>query len=164
MKSLDECMNEYRKQMGIGTIKRAYQGLMEYIMNLKNYFKNKYPDFQISGSIYYGYMDMTYFSFTPESLKSKKLKIAIVFIHDKASFEVWLAGSNKEIQSKYWKLFKTSNWNKYRIPSNIKDVDFIIEYDLLNNPNFDDLDTMTKQIEDGVLQFIDDIEDFLSVD
>ena len=91
MKSLNEYVNEYRKQIEKGDIKEAYKGLMEYIMDLRRQFKNKYPEYFVSGSIYQGYMDMTYFSFIPVSLKSKKLRIAIVFIHDKIRFEVWLA-------------------------------------------------------------------------
>jgi len=86
MKSFHEYMSEYRKQMKRGDIKEAYKGLMEYIMDLRVHFKNKYPDYFISGSIYYGYMDMTYFSFISESLKRRKLKIAIVFIHDTCRF------------------------------------------------------------------------------
>ena len=103
MASFQEHMNEYRKQLKKGAIKEAYRGLMEYFMGLKSYFKNKYPDYYVSGSIYQGYMDMTYFSFFPESLKRRKLKIAIVFIHDTCTFEVWLAGYNKKVQTK-------SNW------------------------------------------------------
>jgi hypothetical protein len=162
MEPFHEYMDEYRKQMEKGDIKKAYRGLMEYIMDLRTHFKNKYPDYFVSGSIYYGYMDMTYFSFSPESLKSKKLKIAIVFIHDTFRFEVWLAGYNKQIQTKYWKLFKESDWNKYRIPSTTKGVDSIIEFILVDNPDFSDLDTLTKQIEKGTLKFIKDIENFLS--
>jgi hypothetical protein len=157
-----EYMNEYRKQMEKGDIKEAYKGLMEYIMELRSYFQNKYPDYSVSGSIYYGYMDMTYFAFFPESLKLRKLKVAIVFIHDTCRFEVWLAGYNKQVQTKYWKLFKESDWNKYRIPSTTKGVDSIIEYVLVENPDFSDLDTLTKQIERGTLKFIKDVEDFLS--
>ena len=65
MESLHECMNEYRKQLEKGYIQKAYRGLMEYIMDLRTHFKNKYPDSFVSGSIYYGYMDMTYFAFSP---------------------------------------------------------------------------------------------------
>jgi hypothetical protein len=157
-----EYMNEYRKQMEKGDIKEAYKGLMEYIMELRSYFQNKYPDYSVSGSIYYGYMDMTYFAFFPESLKLRKLKVAIVFIHDTYRFEVWLAGYNKQVQTTYWKLFKESDWNKYRIPSTTKGVDSIIEYVLVENPDFSDLNTLTKQIERGTLKFIKDVEDFLS--
>ncbi len=162
MKPFHEYMNEYRKQMEKGDIKEAYKGLMEYIMELRLYFKNKYPDYSVSGSIYYGYMDMTYFSFFPESLKLRKLKVAIVFLHDAFRFEVWLAGYNKQVQTKYWKMFNESEWNKYRIPSTTKGVDSIIEYILAENPDFSDLDTLTKQLEGGTLKFIKDIEDFLS--
>jgi hypothetical protein len=161
MKSFHEYITEYRKQLKKGDIKEAYKGLMEYIMDLRVHFKNKYPDYFVSGSIYYGYMDMTYFSFFPESLKQQKLKIAIVFIHDTFRFEVWLAGYNKQVQTKYWKLFKESNWNKYHIPSTIIGADSIIEYTLVDNPDFSDLNTLTKQIEKDTLKFIRDIEDFL---
>lgn len=156
-----EYMNEYKKQMQKGDIKEAYKGLMSYIMELRSYFNNKYPDHFISG-IYYGYMDMTYFSFSPETFKLRKLKVAIVFIHDTCRFEVWLAGYNKQVQTKYWKLFKECNWNKYHIPSTTNGVDSIVEYILVENTDFSDLDKLTKQIESGTLKFIEDIEDFLS--
>jgi len=162
MVSFQEYMNEYRKQLEKGAIQAAYKGLMEYIMSLRTYFKNKYPDYFVSGSIYYGYMDMTYFSFFPKSLKDRKLKIAIVFLHEAFRFEVWLAGNNKQVQSKYWKLFKESDWNKYPIVSTTKGVDSIVEYILVDNPDFSDLDTLTKQIERATLKFIKDVESFLS--
>jgi len=162
MKSFHEYMNEYKKQIQKGDIKEAYKGLMEYIMNLRTHFQKKYPNYFVSGSIYYGYMDMTYFSFFPESLKHRKLKIAIVFCHDTCRFEVWLAGYNKQIQTKYWKLIKESDWNKYHIVSTTKGVDSIIEYILVDNPDFSDLDKLTKQIEKGTLTFIKDVENFLS--
>ncbi|HUU88198.1 MAG TPA: hypothetical protein VMX17_10655, partial [Candidatus Glassbacteria bacterium] len=62
---------------------------------------------------------------------------------------------------KYWKLFKESNWKKYKIKSTPRNVDFIIEHILINNPDFSDLDTLTKQIENGALKFIEDVEHFL---
>ncbi|MDD5703243.1 MAG: hypothetical protein PHU23_14495 [Dehalococcoidales bacterium] len=162
MESLQEYLSEYRKQLEKGYIQKAYRGLMEYILDLKTYFKNKYPNYFISGSLYYGYMDMTYFSFIPESFKQRNLKVAIVFNYDKFRFEVWLAGYNKQVQQKYWKLFKESNWSKYRIPSAIKGVDSIVEATLVDNPDFSDLDALTSRIEKGTLVFISNIEDFLS--
>jgi hypothetical protein len=162
MESFHEYINEYRKQLEKGAIQEAYRGLMESIMDLRTYLKNKYPDYFVSGSIYYGYMDMTYFSFYPKSLKHRNLKIAIVFIHDTFKFEVWLAGSNKKVQTKYWKLIKESDWNKYHIVSTTKGVDSIIEYTLVDNPDFSDIDTLTKQIEIETLKFIKDVESFLS--
>ncbi len=161
MESFHEYVNEYKKQLEKGAIKEAYRGLMEYIMGLRTYFKNKYPDYLVS-SIYYGYMDMTYFSFFPKSLKHRNLKIAIVFIHDTCRFEVWLAGYNKQVQTKYWNLFKERDWNKYRLVSTTKGADSILEYVLADDPDFSDLETLTKQIEKGTLKFIKNVEGFLS--
>ncbi len=162
MKSFHDCVQEYKKQLEKGEIREAYRGLMEYIMALRTHFKNKYPDYFVSGSIYYGYMDMTYFSFFPESLKRRELKVAIVFIHQACRFEAWLAGYNKQVQSKYWKLFKESDWNKYHVVPTTRGVDSIIEYVLVDNPDFNDLETLTKQIETETLKFIKDAESFLS--
>lgn len=154
-------MNEYRKQIEKGSIQKAYQGLMGYMMDLRTHFK-KYPDYLVSGSIYYGFMDMTYFAVFPKSLKDRDLKIAIVFLHDKFRFEVWLSGKNKQVLAKYWQLFKESEWDKYLIVSPMRGVDSVVEYILVNNPDFSDLGALTKQIEQGTLKFIQDIESFVS--
>jgi hypothetical protein len=161
MESFQEYMQEYKKQLDKGHIQEAYQGLMKYIMDLRVYFKKGYPEYFVS-SIYYGYMDMTYFSFSPHSLKNRKLKIAIVFVHETFRFEVWLAGSNKKVQSRYWELIKEGNWEEYHIPSTTQGVDSILEHVLVNDPDFADLDSLTQQIEAGTLKFIDDVLNFLS--
>jgi hypothetical protein len=162
MESFHEYVSEYRKQIEKGSISKAYKGLMEYVLNLRTYFKNKYPDYFVSGSVYFGYMDMTYFSFYPQSLGQRKLKVAIVLIHETMRFEVWLAGYNKQVQSKYWKIFKESNWDKYRIVPTTKGADSILEHLLVDDPDFRDLDKLTKQIERGTMKFIEDVEGFLS--
>ncbi|KYK22518.1 hypothetical protein AYK21_03770 [Thermoplasmatales archaeon SG8-52-2] len=161
MNSFHEKMNEYKEQMKKGVISEAYRGLMDYIMDLRTYLKKKYPNYIVSGSIYYGYMDMTYFSFFPESLKLRKLKTGIIFIHETCKFEVWLFGYNKKVQKKYWELIKKSNWNKYHIPLSINSIDSIIENTLVENPDFSDLNVLTKKIENGTLNFIKDVENFL---
>jgi hypothetical protein len=162
MGSLYEPMNEYRKQLEKGAIQKAYKGLMEYVMGLRTHFKNKYPDYVVSGSMYYGYMDMTYFSCFPKSLKDRGLKIAIVFLHESFRFEAWLAGYNKQVQANYWKLFKASDWNAYRLVPSTKGADSIIEHILVDNPDFRDLDALTDQIERETLKFIKDVESFLT--
>lgn len=161
MDSFQHVMNQYHEQLAKGAIQKAYRGLMEYIMNLRTHFMKKYPDFFVSGSIYYGYMDMTYFSFTPRSIKDYKLKIALVFIHEEMRFEAWLAAANKQLQEKYWKLIKESSWNKYHLVSTTQGVDSIVESVLVDDPDFDNLDALTDEIERESLKFIRDIEDLL---
>ena len=162
MGSLPESMIEYRKQLAKGYIKDAYRGLMEYIAKLRLYLANKHPDYFVSGSINYGFMDYTYFYFFPKSLKKLNLKIVLLFIHDTATFEIWLAGYNKNVQTQYWELFKESNWNEYHLAPTAKGTDYILNHTLADNVDFGDLDALTKQLEKGTLDFIKDIEDFLS--
>ena len=160
--SLQESMKEYRKQLEKGHIQQAYRGLMDYFSALRLFFKKKYPDYSVSGSVYYGYMDMTYFPLFPRSLKRRKLKIAVVFVHDRLRFEVWLASMNKTVQKEYCRLFTDSNWRKYHIATTTKGVDSILDHILIENPDFSDLDALTEQIERGTLKFTKDIESFLS--
>jgi len=162
MGSFPESMNEYKRQLQKGYIQEAYQGLMEYFRDLRLHFMNEYPDYPASSSIYYGYMDMTYFSLFPDPLKRRKLKIAIVFIHEIFRFEVWLSGSNRSIQTKYWKLLQESDWHKYQLASNPRAVDYVLAHVLVEDPDFRDSDSLTKQIENGTLEFIRDVEEFLS--
>jgi hypothetical protein len=43
MGSFQTSVNEYRKQLQKGVIQKAYKGLLEYMLELRTYFKNKYP-------------------------------------------------------------------------------------------------------------------------
>lgn len=162
MSSLNNSIAEYKRQLEKGDIKKAYVGLMEYLLNLKIHLKNKYPDYHVSGNLYYGYMEMSYFSFVPQSLKRRKLKVAIVLIHETCSFEIWLAGYNKNIQKEFWILISESSWNKYYIPYEIEGIDYIMNHVLDDNPDFDKPDVLTRQLEKGIMQFIKDVEDFLA--
>jgi hypothetical protein len=162
MASFQEDIAENRKQLEKGVIQKAYKGLMEYIMDLKTHLQTQYPDYFVSGSIYYGYMDMTYFSFYPKSLKDRGLKAGVVFLHEAFRFEAWLFGYNKQVQAKYWKLFKDSAWKKYHLVPTTKGADSILESILVEHPDFSDLDNLTKQIVEGTVKFIEDVERFLS--
>lgn len=162
MDEFQKSMIEYREQLKKGLINKAYRGLMEYMLDLRTYFEKKFPDYFVSGSLYYGYMDMTYFSFFPEELRKRKLKIGIVFIHEAFRFEAWLFGYNKTVQKKYWELIKQYGWKKHHVVPTIKNVDSIIEAVLADNPDFSDLDGLTKQIENGVLTFTSDVKSFLA--
>jgi hypothetical protein len=107
-------------------------------------------------------MDMTYFSVFPESLKDIDLKIAIVFVYDTFRFEVWLSGKNQQVLAKYWKIFTESGWDRYRIAPQGKWADSILEHSLVEDPDFSDLDALTRQIDRGTLKFIQDVESFLT--
>jgi len=160
-KPLNEYITEYSKQLEIGDINQAYKGLMEYIKSLRNHFIKNYPKNFVAGSIYQGYMDYTFFTFTPKLLRNKKLKIVIIFEHKTMTFEVWLSGQNKEIRRKYKEFFRNNGFKKYTIFSATEDNLSIIEHSLIKNPNFDNLDYITEQIEEKTMIFINKILDFI---
>jgi hypothetical protein len=162
MDALQENMIEFHKQLQKGMITNAYRGLIEYITSLKNYLKNKYPAYIVSASIYQGYLDMTYFSFSPQSFKDQNLKIAIVFNYEAFQFEAWLAGSNRRFRDQYWKLIKESGWDQYRIVTPGAGVDAILEHILVANPDFSDLTSLTYRIDEQTLIFIKNIEQHFS--
>ena len=152
---------EYKRQMELGVIPDAYRGLMDFMSGLKTYLKNKYPDYIVSGSLYFGYMDMTYFSFFPESLKKYKLKTGIVFIHETCHFESWLFGVNKKIQEKYWKMIKDSDWDQYQLVASTEGEDAILTHVVSRDPDFGDLVALTEIIDLESLEFIKNVENFL---
>jgi len=78
MDSLNNHISQYRAQLSKGQLQKAYKAIMTFMSGLGTYMEKRYPGHTLS-SLYFGYMDMTYFAFTSPGLKDKKLKIAIVF-------------------------------------------------------------------------------------
>lgn len=161
MHSIHEDMEELRRQLGIGSIQKAYRALLSYMTGLRTHFVNKYGDPAVSG-LYQGYMDMTYFALFPPALKRRDLKVAIVFNYEAFRFEAWLAARNRKVQRQYWELFKDSDWAAYRVVAPAAGIDSIFECDLTKDFDLSNPDTLTSNIEKATVAFIDEIERFLS--
>jgi len=155
-------MTEFRKQLQQGSVQKAYQGLLEFMTSLKHHFARAYPDYAAPGGLYQGYMDMTYFALLPGSLQERELKIAVVFLYDSFRFEIWLSGKNKRVLVKYWNLIRDSGWQKYKVVEPGTGVDAVVEHVLVENPDFSDLNRLTKQIEQEAVTFISEIEALLA--
>jgi hypothetical protein len=161
MDSMQVDMNELRQQLRSGSIQKAYRALLGYMMDLRKHFQERSPDYSVSG-LYQGYLDMTYFAVVPPWFKGRGLKIAIVFNYGAFRFEAWLAGSNRQVQRKYWELFKDTPWAGYRVVTPAVGVDSIVECSLAEYFDFRDPDTLTSAIEKKAAKFTNDIERFLS--
>ncbi|MDD3656581.1 MAG: hypothetical protein PHI72_07440 [Atribacterota bacterium] len=161
MNSLNEQIREYKNQLNRGYIQKAYKGIMNFMSDLKIYLEKNYPDYIVS-SLYFGYMDMTYFAFTPSHLKNRKLKIAIVFLHEQGRFEAWLGGSNRKIQADYIERMSHKDIEKYKLSKVLPGVDSIIESILVEKPDFNNPDNLKLQIKKRAIKFIADITSLLS--
>jgi hypothetical protein len=154
-------IEEFREQLGQGSIQKAYRALISFMMGLRTDFSNEYGDSAVS-ALYQGYMDMTYFAIFPPALKALGLKVAIVFNYEAFRFEAWLAARNRKVQRLYWELVKESRWSEYRVVEPAEGIDSIVESDLAKDFDMSDPDALTSNIKSGIVEFINDIERFLS--
>jgi hypothetical protein len=105
----------------------------------------------------FGYMDMTYFAFTPMELKERNLKIAVVYLHEQNRFEVWLGGGNRKVQAEYIGLFKSKGIGYYKISKACPGVDSIIEMQIVDQPNFEQAKDLMQIIEGKTIEFANNI-------
>ena len=101
-------------------------------------------------------MDYTYFYYSNEFLKGKKLKLGLVLNHSEMRFEIWLLGNTIAVQKKYWSLLKTSKWNKDK---NVMPKYSVLEAILENEPDFDNLPLLSQKIENKLIETSNEIID-----
>ncbi len=156
MSSLGDCVREYVIQLSKGQIQTAYRGIMTFMSDLRSGLEHKYSDFTAS-AVYLGYLDMTYFAFTPSSLRDRRLKIAIVYLHEECRFESWLAANTRQIQAEYVEMLSHQDLGRYVLSHIQPGVDSIIASSIVEQPDFDDLDELKKHIEVKTMEFVEDM-------
>jgi hypothetical protein len=157
MSLLGDSVREYTAQLREGKIQQAYRGIMAFLSGLKSVLERKYPDYS-TGAVYPGMMDMTYFAFTPPTLRARKLKIAVVYLHEEGRFELWLAGNNRQTQAETAKLLQKRGTGRYALSELRPGVDSIIAHPILPTADFDDPETLIQQIERETLDFTKDMK------
>ena len=160
MQSIQQDVDNFKKQLEQGSTQKAYRALIAFMMGLRTRFSNEYGDSAVS-ALYQGYLDMTYFAVFPAPLKQHDLKIAIVFNYNDFRFEAWLAARNRKVQRKYREIFKDTHWSDYRVVAPAEGIDSIIECDLAKDFDINDVDGLSSKIESLTKKFIIDIEKFL---
>ena len=149
MKNLNHYVAIYKEQLNKGDILIAYNQLVKFVMKLRvDFLKSLSEQYSFTG-ILHGYMDYTYFYYSNDFLKSKKLKLGLVLNHSKMRFEVWLLGNTISIQKKYWDLLKGSKWNENR-----KEMPkySILEAVIEGQPDFDNLPLLSETIEKALIE------------
>ena len=140
--SLNARISAYKKVFASGEIQKTHQKLVGIVQNLRTEFSKKYKGKFSVANVMHGYMDFTYFYMQDDYLKKNKLKLAIVFNHRQTSFELWLLGQTKVVQSHYWEKLKGVKWvNKEVMPEYS-----IFEIVLLATPDFDNPTTLSKSV------------------
>lgn len=161
MGPLSDAVREYTAQLGAGKIQQAYRGIIAFLSDLKTYLERKYPDYN-TGAVYQGYMDMSYFAFSPAALRDRKLKIAIVYLHEEGVFELWLVGNNRETQAEVGRLLRHTGTGAYTLTEPGPGVDAIVAHTISDMADFDDPEALKKQIEREALTFADNMRTILN--
>ncbi|WP_417888127.1 DUF7000 family protein [Zunongwangia sp.] len=158
MKNLNKYVSIYQNQIKKGDILIAYNELVKFLMNLRTTFIKRLSEKYSFSGILHGYLDYTYFYYSNDFLKTKKLKLGLVLNHLEMRFEVWLLGNTKPVQKKYWELSKSTKWNnnKDEMPEYS-----ILETILVEKPDFNNLDKLTEQIETKMIKASEEILDYL---
>ncbi|MFK7758139.1 MAG: hypothetical protein AB8B53_14515 [Flavobacteriales bacterium] len=158
MENLNKYVSIYKEQLEKGDILIAYNELVKFVMNLRTDFIKRLSDQYSFAGILHGYMDYTYFYYSNDFLKSRKLKLGLVLNHLEMKFEIWLLGSTIPNQKKYWELTKTTRWNKGKTEMPKYSI---LEATLVENPDFNNLSALTEQIETKLIKVSDEILDCL---
>lgn len=158
MENLNKYISIYKEQLKKGDILIAYNELVKFVMKLRTDFIKSLSDHYSFTGILHGYLDFTYFYYSNNFLKSKKLKFGLILNHVEMRFEVWLLGNTKPIQQKYWELSKNTKWNKDKTEMPKYSI---LESIIVKDPDFDNLDKLIEQIETQMMKASDEILDYL---
>jgi len=154
LSSIEDESNPCENQLG-------YHELIKYMKELRAFFEKEYETYFKLGKIYQGSPDFSYFSLTTKELKKQKLKFVIILNHKLMNFSICLSGQNKSIRKKYWDMFKSSDWNKYHLVESINNSLPIIDHVITENPDFDNREYLTEQIETESIKFINELKNLL---
>ena len=156
MTSLGDDVREYTEHLRRGAIQRAYRGILAFMSDLRAQLERRYPDYAVS-AVYPGYLDMTYFAFTPPALRDAKLKVAIVYLHAEDRLELWLGASNRRLQADIAQRMVGKDLGGYSLVPSGPGVDAIIADIAVGHPDFDSLEQLRTLIESKALAFADDM-------
>lgn len=145
MRSLDDSVAIYKQQLALGDVQIAYTQLIRFMMDLDAHLSKELSSDYNFGNIFQGYMDYTYFYYTNDFLKSRKLKLGLVLNHTEMRFELWLLGQTKQVQKKYWHYLESTKWcmQHESMPKYA-----IFEAVIVDNPSFNDSAMLIKLISD----------------
>ena len=152
MKRLNKQIAAYTQQLRLGEIQMAYKGILAFIGKLRAAFIKKYPHYDVS-NIYQGYLDMSYFSLSTKPLKDNGLKIAIVYLHEKGTFEVWLSARNRDIARNHQAILDSLS-GEINVFHDRNNQDAIAECILTCTPDFEDQAFLINTIDQGVEKFV----------
>lgn len=142
-------------------LSQAYKLILQTLTSCGKEMQNRYPDLEVS-ALYPGYLDMSYIAVTTQELKKHQLKLALVYLHEKGAFELWLAGRNRSIQSNVREMVRGKLPSIYEVVEEAKGEDAIVRYRYPSMPDFSDSAQLLAQITGMIHTMLQDLTPFLA--
>ena len=160
MTSLGDDLRELQQQIGRGSLQRAYGSILDYMSRLRLHFARMEGERAVSG-LYQGRFDMTYFALFPPALRSRGLKLAVVFDYTSFAFEIWLAARNRPLQRRYWKLLGDNGWTRHRLVEPAAGIDAIVRLEVADAFALEEPEGLSSRMEAATQALLDDLAPFL---
>ena len=77
--SLNNCVAAYCRAVRQDDLPRAYRGILAALMAFKAGWEAAHPEDSV-GSLYQGYLDMSFVAVAPAAFGTRRLKISLVFV------------------------------------------------------------------------------------
>jgi hypothetical protein len=152
-----EYINEYQRLLQTTNLQKGYQEFIRFFRNLRTYLQKELPEYTFTGNIVENNMDYSYFQFANEDLKSKGLKIVIVFVHAEFSYQIWLSGLNREAQRKHYDYLKDKS-HHYTLTANPNKTDFILKMPLVSECNYNNMEELLMTIKANAVAFVHNVK------
>lgn len=146
-------MDHFKKALGTGELQKAYRHLMDVFSSLQTALReNKEAQVQ-TGTLYHGYLDMTYLPVTTRVLRKKGMKVAVVFDYPKFQFQLWLSAGNRKKREKAILLLEQTKVLKDSIRIAKENPDAILEQVIHEPIDFEDTQGLVRSLVAETIRF-----------
>ena len=161
MRQMQSCIESYTRQVRLGELPKAYREILSFLSKLRGSLAKKYPAYTCQ-ALYAGYMDMSYFACTPPFLRERRLKVAIVYVHQLMRFEIWLGGVNRSVHAAFRERLRTIGLGEFSLSETGPGVDSILQAILEDHPDFNRQDLLSHHLLERVSHRIDNLVDLVN--
>lgn len=142
-------------------LSEAYKLILQTLTLCGREMQKQLPESEVSG-LYPGYLDMSYIAIIPPNLKKRQLKLALVYVHEKGAFELWLAGRNRSIQAQVREELRGKLSPSYILVEEAKGEDAIVQLRLGPHTDFTDMNLLIEKLCVMMHTMLQDLEPLLS--
>lgn len=143
--SLSECIESYSRAVAGGEMPRAYRGILTALSQFQSAWEQAHPE-DSTGSLYQGYLDMSFLAVTPRDLAAKRLKISLVYLHAEGVFTLWLTAGNRAIQKRVSQALRAVPLKGYALTVLEPGVDAVIAKEIQKPYPFDEPARLTQYL------------------